>query len=160
MNYVNLRWGYNAESGHDAVWVLLSDLADKECTHAWTSASSQGMRELKALEAVTVFCLFSHHIQNRVHQLSSLCVVTFSPVITSTTLTWNTGKYSLLCCQNSLMYHKSVYIHRKQLLFPLKRKNWFLTHKTQVQLGLSSFSPHVGRNYVQTVYRYVQTICY
>lgn len=127
MNYMNLRWGYNAESVHDAVWVLLSDLADKECTHAWTSASSQGMRELKALEAVAAFCLFSHHIQNRVHQLSSLCVVTFSPVITSTTLTWNTGKYSLLCCQNSFyssyptfsiiqvqtMYHKSVYIYWK-----------------------------------------------
>lgn len=102
---MNLGRRHHAESVHDAVWILLSDFADEQRAHAGACASSEGVRELEALEAVATLCLLSHHIQDRVHQLGSLSVVAFSPVITCSTLACVTCKYrhpSLLWCQNFL----------------------------------------------------------
>ena len=34
-------WGrHDGESGHDSIWVLFSDLGDKECSHTRSSSSS------------------------------------------------------------------------------------------------------------------------
>merc|ERR1712170_168563 len=77
---------YHRESVHDSVRVLLTDLADEEGAHARASATTQGVGQLEALKTVTALSLLSHHIQDGVHQLSPLCVVTLGPVVAGTTL--------------------------------------------------------------------------
>lgn len=79
---------HHAEGVHDTVGVLLADLADEKGSHARSSSSTQRVGELETLQAVAAFRLFADHIQDWVHQLSSLCVVTLGPVVTSTALTW------------------------------------------------------------------------
>ena len=60
----HLGRGHDAESVHDAVGVLLADLADEQGAHAGAGAAAQGVGELEALEAVTVLSLLPHHIQH------------------------------------------------------------------------------------------------
>ena len=113
MSEVYLRWGHYAESVHDAIRILLSNFADKQRAHARTGSSTQGVCELEALEAVAALCLLPHHIQDRVHQLGSLSVVAFGPVITCSALAWGTCKYmpvSQLCIQN-LPHLFAIWIH-------------------------------------------------
>ena len=45
------------------------------------------MGELEALKAVAALGLLPHHVQDTVHQLCTLCVVTLGPVVTRTRLT-------------------------------------------------------------------------
>lgn len=92
MDKVYLGWWHHTESIHDAIWILFSDFADEQGAHARASASTQRMCELEALEAVAALCLLSYHIQDWVHELSSLSVMAFSPVITCSALAWITCK--------------------------------------------------------------------
>lgn len=85
-----LRGGHHTEGVHDAVGVLLSDLADEQGSHAGAGASSQRVRELETLQALAALGLFPHHVQDWIHQLGPLRVVTFSPVVSCPTLTWET----------------------------------------------------------------------
>lgn len=85
-----LRGGHHTEGVHDAVGVLLSDLADEQCSHAGAGASSQRVRELETLQALAALGLFPHHVQDWIHQLGPLRVVTFCPVVSCPTLTWET----------------------------------------------------------------------
>ena len=96
MSEVYLGRRHHAESVHDAVRILLSDFADKQRAQARAGASTQGVCELEALQAVAALCLLPHHIQDRVNQLSSFSVVAFSPVITCPTLACGTCKYRLV----------------------------------------------------------------
>ena len=82
-----LRWGNNGECVHDSVRVLLTDLADEQCTHARAGTTTQRVCKLESLKTITSFSFFTNHIENRVYEFSSLCVVTFGPVVTSTALT-------------------------------------------------------------------------
>jgi len=50
--------------------------------------------ELETLQAVAALCLFADHIEDGVHQLSSLSVVTLGPVVSSATLTWRKRRRS------------------------------------------------------------------
>ena len=121
MSEVYLGWGDHAESVHDAVRILLSDFPDKQRAHARAGASTQGVCELEALEAVTGLCLLPHHIQDSVHQLGSLSVVAFSPVITSSTLACGTCKYRPV----SQLYRKTFLIYL-QYDFYLEENSFYL----------------------------------
>lgn len=59
-----LRRGHYTEGVHDAVGVLLPDLADEQSAHARAGASSQRVCELETLQALTALSLFPHHIQD------------------------------------------------------------------------------------------------
>lgn len=59
-----LRRGHHAEGIHDAVGILLPDLADEQGAHAGACAPSQGVCELEALQALTALSLFPHHVQD------------------------------------------------------------------------------------------------
>ncbi|KAF3835620.1 hypothetical protein F7725_028178 [Dissostichus mawsoni] len=59
-------------------------------SHTRARTTTQGVCKLEALKAVTALCLLPHNIQDRVHQLCTLCVVTFGPVVASTTLACKT----------------------------------------------------------------------
>lgn len=85
MHYLR-RW-HHTEGIHDPIGVLLSDLADEQRAHAGAGASSQRVCELETLQTLTALSLFSHHVQDRIHQLRPLCVMAFSPVVTCPTLT-------------------------------------------------------------------------
>ena len=43
-------WRYDAEGAVDTVWVLFTDLADEEGSHAWPGASAERVRQLEALQ--------------------------------------------------------------------------------------------------------------
>ena len=82
----HLWWRNHGECFHDTVWVLFSHLGNQECSHACTSASTKGMAKLKSLKAITTFGLLANDIKHGVNQLSSLSVVTFSPVVSCSSL--------------------------------------------------------------------------
>ncbi|KAH3797556.1 hypothetical protein DPMN_151139 [Dreissena polymorpha] len=83
----NFLWRrHNRECVHDAVGLLLADLANKQRPHTTSGTASQGMRHLESLEAVTVFRLFADDVEYRVEQLSALCVVTLGPVVAGAAL--------------------------------------------------------------------------
>ncbi|KAL1128853.1 hypothetical protein AAG570_013387 [Ranatra chinensis] len=72
---------HDAERVHDPVRVLLPDLGYDEGAHARPRASSQGVCQLEALEAVAALRLLADHVQHRVHQLGPLRVVSLGPVV-------------------------------------------------------------------------------
>ena len=102
--------GYNTEGVHDAVGVLLADLADEQGAHARASAPTQGVGELEALQAVAAFCLLPHHIEHRVHKLSPLSVVALGPVVSSTTLAYSTPAEELKV--NILLKYNNITVWR------------------------------------------------
>lgn len=77
-----LGWGHDAERVHDAVWILLAYLWDKQSTHAWSCAAAQGVSQLEALEAVAVLRFSPQHVHHSVHQLCSFGVVALGPIVT------------------------------------------------------------------------------
>jgi hypothetical protein len=82
------RW-HNGEGVHDTVWVFLTDLRDEKGTHTGTGTATKGVGELEALKAVAALSLLAYNIEDRVNELGTLCVVTLSPVVTSTRLAEN-----------------------------------------------------------------------
>ena len=84
---ITYLWGWdNREGVHDPVGILLTDLGDEEGSHAGAGATTQGVGQLEALKTVAALSLLAHHIKDRVYKLSTLCVVTFGPVVSSTRL--------------------------------------------------------------------------
>merc|ERR1719191_392411 len=77
------------EGKHNPVGVYLTDLGDKQSTHARAGSTTHGVGDLEALEAITRLRLFADDIQHRVDQLSSFGVVALGPVVASTSLTEN-----------------------------------------------------------------------
>jgi len=80
-------WGWHdGESGHDSVWVLLSDLGDKESSHSGSGTTSEGVGNLETLKAIATFGLLSDNVENGVDELGSLGVMSLGPVVTGTGL--------------------------------------------------------------------------
>ena len=74
------------ESKHDPVGVLLADLGDQERAHARACATTEGVGDLEALEAVAGLGLLADDIEDRVDELGSLGVVSLGPVVTGSGL--------------------------------------------------------------------------
>lgn len=83
-------WGwYNGECVHDTVRVLLTNLADEQSSHAGSSATSEGVGQLEALQTIAALGLLADHIEDGVDQLSALRVVSLRPVVTGSALAEN-----------------------------------------------------------------------
>merc|ERR1719446_43452 len=86
-NSVRHLWGWDdTECFHDTIWVLLTDLGNEESAHTCPSATTKGVAELEALEAVAAFSLFAHNIKDAVDELGTLGVVTLGPVVAGSSL--------------------------------------------------------------------------
>merc|ERR1719265_1059429 len=83
----DLGGGDDGEGSHHAIGVLLTDLGDQERTHTGTSATTEGVGELEALEAIAALSLLADNIEDGVDQLGTFSVVTLGPVVTGTGLT-------------------------------------------------------------------------
>ena len=82
----HLRGRKDTEGAHYAIRELLADLGHEKRAHTRPSSPSQRVRHLEALEAVAGLRLLPHYLQHRVHQLSSLRVVTLGPDVTCSRL--------------------------------------------------------------------------
>merc|ERR1719362_1884374 len=71
---------------HLSVWVLFSDLGNKEGSHTGSSATTEGVSDLESLKAVATFSFLTDDIEDGVDELCTLGVVTLGPVVTSTGL--------------------------------------------------------------------------
>ncbi len=60
----NFGRGHHAEGVHDAVGILLADLANQESSHARACSSSQRMSELEALQTVTALGFLTDHVHH------------------------------------------------------------------------------------------------
>jgi hypothetical protein len=80
------RWN-NREGCHHAIWELLANFGDQQCSHTSTSTTSKGVGDLKALQAVAALGFTTNDIKNLVNKLCSLSVMTLGPVVSSTRLT-------------------------------------------------------------------------
>lgn len=82
------RW-HHGESSHHPVWELFANLGDQQCTHTSTSTTTKRVSNLESLKTVATFSLTTDNIEDLVDQFSTLGVVTFRPVISSTGLAEN-----------------------------------------------------------------------
>jgi len=82
------RWE-DGESFHDSVWIFLSDLGDKEGTHTRSGTTTEGVGDLETLETITTFSFFSDNVEDGVDEFSTFSVMTFGPVVTSSSLSEN-----------------------------------------------------------------------
>ena len=55
---------HDGESGHDSVWVLLSNLGDKEGSHTRSSTTTKRVGDLETLEAIATFSFLSDDIKD------------------------------------------------------------------------------------------------
>eukprot|EP00976_Prorocentrum_cordatum_P097067 1190848-Prorocentrum_minimum.AAC.1 len=78
----HLGGGHDGEGQHHAVGVLLANLGDEEGAHAGAGATTQGVADLEALEAIARLGLLAHNVEHGVDQLSALSVMSLSPVVT------------------------------------------------------------------------------
>jgi len=111
----DLWWWHDWESDHLSIWILFSDFWDKECSHSWSSSSSEWVGDLETLEAIATFSFFSYDVENWVDEFSSFSVVTFSPVVTSSSLSENEVVWS----EKLTEWSSSNWIHG----------SWFKIHK-------------------------------
>ena len=79
----------NGESFHNSIGVFFSDFGDKECTHTRTSTATERVGDLETLEAIATFGFFSDDIKDRVDKFSTFGVMSFGPIVTSTSLSEN-----------------------------------------------------------------------
>lgn len=77
----------NGEGSHHAVWELLTNLGDQERTHTSTSSTTERVGNLETLKAVAALSLTTDDIKDLVNKLSTLSVMSLSPVVTSARLT-------------------------------------------------------------------------
>ena len=78
----HLGGGHDGEGEHDTVGVLLTDLGDQEGSHTGAGATTEGVGELEALEAVAGLGLLADDVEDGVDELGTLGVVTLGPVVT------------------------------------------------------------------------------
>ena len=72
---------------NDTIHVLVANLGGEDSPHAGASATTKGVRDLEALEAVGGLCLRAHNVEHRVNELSTLgSVVALGPVVAGTGL--------------------------------------------------------------------------
>jgi hypothetical protein len=89
-NGIGHLWGWNHGVGGDhAIWVLLTDLGDQECSETGTSTTTEGVDKLETLSAVARLSLLTDDIEDGVNELSTFGVVTLGPVVTGTRLAEN-----------------------------------------------------------------------
>merc|ERR1711935_219528 len=82
----HLRRWHDREGEHHTVGVLLANLGDQESSHTGTCATTEGVAELEALEAIAGLSLLTHDVENRVDELSTLSVVALGPIVPGTGL--------------------------------------------------------------------------
>ena len=82
----DLGGGHDGEGGHDSVGVFLTDLGDKEGTHAGAGTTTEGVGDLETLEAIATLSLLTDDVEDGVDELSTFGVVTLGPVVTGTSL--------------------------------------------------------------------------
>ena len=76
----------DGEGFHDSIGIFFSDLGDQEGTHTRSGTTTQGVGDLETLEAVATFSFFSDDIEDGVDEFGTFSVMTFGPVVTSTSL--------------------------------------------------------------------------
>lgn len=113
-----LWWRHNTIGDHDSIWIFFANFRYQKCAHPGTGTTSQRVSQLKSLQTVTTLCflpkinwgifcapkfiylfgeitrywhidIIPDHVQYRIHQLGSFCIVSFCPVISSARLSEN-----------------------------------------------------------------------
>ncbi|GMR35947.1 hypothetical protein PMAYCL1PPCAC_06142, partial [Pristionchus mayeri] len=82
----DLERGNDGEGAHDSVRVLLTDLGDQQGAHSGSSSTSERVGKLESLKAVASLSLLADNIEDLVHELGSLGVVSLCPVVSCSTL--------------------------------------------------------------------------
>merc|ERR1711966_162294 len=77
---------HDGKGEHDTVGVLLTDLGDEESSHTGAGATSEGVGQLEALEAIAGLGLLADDVKHGVDELGALGVVTLGPVVTGSGL--------------------------------------------------------------------------
>merc|ERR1719305_187422 len=77
----HLRRRHDGEREHDAIRVLFANFGDQQRAHSSTGATTKGMSNLKALEAVAALGLLTHDVKHGIDELSPLGVVALRPVV-------------------------------------------------------------------------------
>jgi hypothetical protein len=77
----------NGEGSHHTVGELLTDLGDQERTHTSTGSTTKRVGDLETLKAVASLSLTTNDIEDLVDELSTLSVMSLSPVVASSRLT-------------------------------------------------------------------------
>jgi hypothetical protein len=74
---------------HNSVRIFFSNFGDQKGTHTRSSTTTQGVGDLETLEAIASFSFFSDDIEYGVDEFGTFSVVTFSPVVSCSSLSEN-----------------------------------------------------------------------
>jgi hypothetical protein len=80
---------HDGEGAHHSVGVFFSDLGDEESSHTGSGTTTEGVGDLETLEAIATFGFFTDNIEDGVDEFSTFGVMTFSPVVTGSSLSEN-----------------------------------------------------------------------
>ena len=100
-------WWHHRECAHYSVWVFLSNFWNQKSSHSWSGTSSKRVSNLESLETIATFCFFSNDVQYWVNQLSTFCVMSFSPVVSSTAL----SEYEVVRSEQLTEWASSYRVH-------------------------------------------------
>ena len=149
----DLWWWHDWESGHDSVWIFFSDLWDEKGSHTRSSSTSKGVGDLETLKAIATFSFFSNNIKNWVNEFSSFSIMTFSPVVTSTSLSEDEVVWS----EKLTEWSSSNWVHSSWLEIH-KNGSWNVsTSGSFVEVDIDSFELEIwvsviGTSWINTMF--------
>jgi hypothetical protein len=79
------RWD-DGVGGEDTIWVFFTELVEEESTETSTSATTEGVDELEALESIAGLGLLTDDVEDGLGEFLTLGVVALSPVVASAAL--------------------------------------------------------------------------
>lgn len=85
----NLGGRHDRNSRHYTIRIILMHFWHQQGTKAWASTSTKWVSQLEALQTVRTFSLFTNNIQDRIHKFCTLSVVSFGPVVASSSLAYS-----------------------------------------------------------------------
>jgi len=71
---------------HNTIRIFLTDLGNKEGSHAGASSTTHRVSKLEALETIARLCFLADNVKDGIDELSTFSIVTLRPIVTSTSL--------------------------------------------------------------------------
>eukprot|EP00747_Dinoflagellata_sp_TGD_P141305 gnl/TRDRNA2_/TRDRNA2_176109_c1_seq1.p3 gnl/TRDRNA2_/TRDRNA2_176109_c1~~gnl/TRDRNA2_/TRDRNA2_176109_c1_seq1.p3 ORF type:complete len:142 (-),score=0.05 gnl/TRDRNA2_/TRDRNA2_176109_c1_seq1:1596-2021(-) len=93
------------------------------------------MTDLKTLKTVTRLSFFTNNVQNNVNKFSTLCVVTLSPIISSTSL----AEYKVIRTKNLSKRTRSYRVHRSRFKVHENSAWYITTFSSFVEVDVDTF---------------------
>merc|ERR1719491_770490 len=74
----------NGVGARDLVWVCITNLQQEQSSHARSSSSSKGVKQLESLDAIALFRFFTDDVNDIFNNLRTFSIMSFGPIVSCT----------------------------------------------------------------------------